>query len=42
MAVAEPYLAPVRAADRQRILPAGSRMLDWAAAGLLVPVTVIV
>src|SRR5216683_978478 len=41
MAVAEPYLAPVRAADRQRILPAGSRMLDWAAAGLLVPVTVI-
>src|SRR5216684_1597007 len=41
MAVAEPYLAPVRAADRQRILPAGSGLLDRAAAGLLVPVTLI-
>src|SRR5713226_7903973 len=41
MAVAEPYLAPVRAAGRRRILPAGGRPLDWAAAGLLVPVTLI-
>jgi peptide/nickel transport system permease protein len=48
MAVAEPYLAPdpsapgARGASRWRILPArdGSR-LDWAAAGLLVPVTLI-
>src|SRR5260221_12178660 len=42
MAVAEPYLAPVRRIGRRRILPAwGGRRLDWAAAGLLVPVTLI-
>jgi len=40
MAVAEPYVAPVRRAGR-RILPAGSGLLDRAAAGLLVPVTLI-
>src|SRR5258707_2387441 len=42
MAVAEPYLAPVPGASRRHILPAGGgRLLDWAAAGLLVPVTLI-
>src|SRR5258708_32175272 len=40
MAVAEPYVAQVRRAGR-RILPAGSGLLDRAAAGLLVPVTLI-
>jgi peptide/nickel transport system permease protein len=40
MAVAEPYVAQVRRAGRQ-ILPAGSGLLDRAAAGLLVPVTLI-
>src|SRR5258707_10545054 len=42
MAVAEPYLAPVPGASRRRLLPTGGgRLLDWAAAGLLVPVTLI-
>ena len=43
MAVAEPYLAPAPGATRRRrILPAtAGRRLDWAAAGLLVPVTLI-
>ena len=42
MAVAEPYLAPAPGASRRRILPAtGGRRLDWAAGGLLVPVTLI-
>src|SRR5258708_17063546 len=40
MAVAEPY-APERGAARLRLLPPGSRAMDWVAAGLLVPVTVI-
>src|SRR5258708_3677223 len=40
MAVAEPYVAQVRRAGR-RILPAGNGLLDRAAAGLLVPVTLI-
>jgi peptide/nickel transport system permease protein len=41
MAVAEPYLSPARGAARWRLLPVGSRVLDWAAAGLLVIVTLI-
>jgi peptide/nickel transport system permease protein len=42
MAVAERYLAPVPGAGRRRLLPAGGgRLLDWAAAALLVPVTLI-
>jgi peptide/nickel transport system permease protein len=42
MAVAEPYLAPSRGAPRLRLLPAGGgRVPDWAAAGLLIPVTLI-
>src|ERR1039458_9555755 len=41
MAVAEPYLSPVRRMGLPRLLPAGSSPLDWAAAGLLVPVTAI-
>src|SRR5258708_37085589 len=40
MAVAEPY-APERGAARLRLLPPGSRAMDWVAAGLLVPVTLI-
>jgi peptide/nickel transport system permease protein len=41
MAVAEPYLAAGAAASRRRVLPPGRRALDWAAAGLLIPVTLI-
>jgi peptide/nickel transport system permease protein len=47
MAVAEPYLAPSpasapgRGTSRWRLLPGGGRWLDWAAAGLLVVVTLI-
>ena len=47
MAVAEPYLAPSpasapgRGTSRWRLLPGGGRWPDWAAAGLLVVVTLI-
>ena len=41
MAVAEPYLAPVRRARAAAPPPGGPPPADWAAAGLLVPVTVI-
>jgi peptide/nickel transport system permease protein len=42
MAVAERYPAPSRGARRPRLLPAErGRVPDWAAAGLLIPVTLI-
>jgi peptide/nickel transport system permease protein len=47
VAVAEPYLAPSpvsapgRGTSRWRLLPGGGRWPDWAAAGLLVVVTLI-